>query len=200
MAETTLMKRVQNRRRAMLVLPFAIAILAMLGLQSPAFADGNWSTSQWSGCSTAWTWDQYGGTALAHESYSATTSAGTYARINSATAWVDNQEDCGPSGLDVSAYQINLHIQFKFRGSGLSCGGGSPGAFTCNIGANGDYLLYDYYGSCGNYILNTCRASFGTVYFYPPPGKHFDNVAWMQTWVTLVRSDGNNKTWSTMAV
>jgi hypothetical protein len=186
-----------RRHIARIVLPVVAAIAATLGAGTAAYADGSWSTSAYAGCSNEWTSNQYGGYAIAHESYTATTSNSKHAIINTAHSWVDTLEDCGPAGHGLSAYSIDVETTFRFRGTGLNCSIGYPGGFSCTI--SGADAIFSYTAHCSTYV-SSCSHTFGTLNFYAQTGQYFSNVAWMQTTVTLSGSSGNGYTWSTQAV
>jgi hypothetical protein len=176
---------------------FTVVVTATLGMGTVAFANGTFSTSAWAGCSKAWNSNTYGGEALAHETYTATTSHPTYAEINSGHSWVDTLEDCGPGGYGLTAYSIELTTQFKFKGTSLSCSAGIPLSFSCTV--SGGYEYGTYSTTCSANVPS-CSHTFGTLYFYAPANGAFSNVAWMQTTVTLRNSSGNAYTWQTAAV
>jgi hypothetical protein len=190
-----------TRRRPRLVTLLAAVVtasVAMIGLSEPAFADGSWSTSAWSGCSRTWTYNQYGGDALAHESYSATTSNSKHAVVNWANVWVDNLADCGPAGHQLNAYAIRTTVSFRLRGTALSCSIGYPASFSCTV--SGSDVIFTFTNSdCQTYVYS-CSHSFGQLNFYAQSGQYFSNVIWMQTTATLIRSDGQSHTWQTSAV
>jgi hypothetical protein len=186
-----------RRRIARVVLPMVVAVLTMLGFGTAAYADGSWSTYAYSGCSHEWTSNQYGGFAVAHESYTATTSNSKHAIINTAHSWVDTLEDCGPAGHGLTAYSIDVETSFRFRGTSLNCSIGYPLSFSCTV--SGSDAVFSYTAHCSTNV-SSCSHSFGTLNFYAQSGQYFSNVVWMQTTITLNGPSGDGYTWSTEAV
>jgi hypothetical protein len=198
--ENPIPTRGRRRRTARFAVLLFAAIAVVLGLAAPASANGTFSTSSWSNCSTNWTTWQYGGKAQVHEQYTATTSARTRAVINSATAWVDHQTSCGPAPGGLRASAIEIVVEYTFAGSGLTCSVAIPAGFFCALNGRQEVVYKSTPTRCAPNVYNTCRYSGGPLTFYPPSGKKFDDVAWMQTFVTLFRPDGNSYQFNSLRV
>jgi hypothetical protein len=191
--------RLRPHRRVLIsaLLSALLASVALVGTTGPAQANGSWAADVWSKCQKAWNSDPYGSVALLHENYTATTNNSKHVMINNAWAIVDHFNSCSPQGGNVRAYKVVLDVTFRFRGSGMSCSVSYPLGWTCTH--NTTDIVFRYSTTC-QYNVLVCQLRFGELHFYAAAGMSYQNIAWMQTAVRLIRSDGSSYTFNTPAI
>jgi hypothetical protein len=187
----------RRRRLSRVGVMLAMAIAMVAGVSTSAFASGTWSNNEWSGCSTSWTYNPYGGEADLHDIYSANTSNTNEYVVTNATAWVDNMIDCGPHGDGIYADHIDLSVTYELYGVGLNCSVSIPAAVSCSYSYTD--VAYTFKTTCSTDVYG-CKYTLGPLYFKAPNGGKYNEGLTMTTTATLYRSDGSPDTWSTNPV
>jgi hypothetical protein len=187
----------KRRRISQVGVVLAMVIAMVVGVSSSAFASGTWSNNAWSGCSTDWTYNPYGGEAELHDYYTANTSNTHQYVVSNAEGWVDNMIDCGPDGDGIYADHIDLTVTFELYGIGLNCSVSIPAAVSCS--ASYTDVVYTFKTTCSTDVYG-CRYGFGTLYFTAPNGGEYNEGLTMMTSATLYRSDGIPFAWNTKPV